>query len=736
MRLERESFTLSPRFTAAVETTFIHLHKKGLLYRGKYLINWCPRCLTALSNEEAIPKDIAGDYWFIRYPLENRGGFVVIATTRPETMFGDTAVAVNPKDETLSHLIGCTARLPFLDRPLPVIGDYRVKYGTEIVGTGALKVTPAHDPVDFEIGRDHNLARIDIFTPDAKLNETAGEFAGLDRFEARQRVVEALQQQGLLEKVESTTHAIAHCERCDTVLEPRLSTQWFVRMKPLAEPALKAHMEGTIKWHPERWGRYYERWMREIRDWCISRQLWWGHRVPAWYCLSCCSQYAMKVSDTEYLFEDGAEPIVSIERPEQCPKCGGADLVQDPDVLDTWFSSWIWPLATLGWPEETDDLATYYPTNTLVTGPDIIFFWVARMIMAGFELRGREPFSDVYIHGLVCDERGRIMHKSLGNGIDPVEMIKKYGADALRFALVFLTSEGQNCLMSEQRIDQGKRFCIKLWSASRLVLSIADRHGLKPLHELDLEREDLWIVRRACQMVESASAGLDRFRFNESLNLIYEFFWRSYCDSYLEMIKPRIYGDDGASKQAAQATAVTVLDLLLRLFHPFVPFITEEVWLMLHNADGRESEESIMRAPFPEVSDFSVRFSENVSDIDTILEIIHQLRSLRAKYNIGMSRPLSVIISPLHSRDDSTVSLAHVRENARLLRNLGNIGDLLVVDNEVARSASAALVVGGLKITVPLAGAIDIDKERARIGGSPRAEATGAQLGRGKARQL
>ncbi|MEZ0229518.1 MAG: valine--tRNA ligase, partial [Planctomycetota bacterium] len=461
---QHEQFTMSPELSRAVREVFVKLYEEGLIYRGRRLVNWCSRCQTALSNEEAEPEKITGAFWYIKYPLDG-GGHVTIATTRPETMLGDTAVGVNPDDETKKSLVGRTAILPFVNRKIPIIADEHVLFGEKQVGSGALKVTPAHDPNDFEICQRHKLPMINILEEDGSINEHGGEFKGLDRFEARKLIVEKLEALGLLEKTDKITHDVPHCQRCKTIVEPLLSVQWFVRMKPLADRALKAHEAKEVLWYPEARGNLYKRWLEEIRDWCISRQLWWGHRIPVFYCARCDAEHVKNGK-----FGEGAHPLVSREDLAKCPKCSGP-VVQDEDVLDTWFSSWLWPFSTQGWPDKTKMLDTFYPTDVLVTGWDIIFFWVARMIMAGYHFTGKRPFKDVFIHGLVRDEQNRKMSKSLGNAIDPLVIIEKFSADALRFTLVFLTSEGQDCKISERRFEEGRNFTTKVWNAARLVLA-------------------------------------------------------------------------------------------------------------------------------------------------------------------------------------------------------------------------------------------------------------------------
>ncbi|MHC4830473.1 MAG: valine--tRNA ligase, partial [Planctomycetota bacterium] len=578
---DRERFTMDEGLSGAVREVFCRLHEKGLIYRGERLVNWCPRCETALSDEEAIPNEQKGKLYQIRYPLKSDPErFVTVATTRPETMLGDTAVAVNPDDERFKDLIGQTVILPLMEREIPIVGDDYVK--TDF-GTGCLKVTPAHDPNDFEVGNRHGLERINVMTPDGKINERGGAYAGLDRTEARKRVLTDLEAKGLLGDVETMKHAVPRCERCDTVLEYYLSKQWFVSMQKLAEPAIAACESGELRFTPERWKNVYMHWMRNIRDWCISRQLWWGHRIPVWYCDAC-----------------GADTC-SRETPTACGGCGSENLRQDPDVLDTWFSSWLWPFSTLGWPEKTPALEAFYPTNVLVTGHEIIFFWVARMVMAGFEFMGQLPFKDVMIHGIVRDTKGRKMSKSLGNGIDPLEVIEETSADALRFTILFLTPEGQDTRISKQKFDQGRNFCTKLWNAARLVLTNLEGFTFRDeLPALDAA-EDRWVLSRLQRSLAEATDALEAQRPNVALQVLYDFTWGDFCDWWLEMAKPRLY--DGAAPDAraqAQAVGAHVLHALIRMLHPFVPFVTEELWTRFREIPGADGlSEQVVTASYP-----------------------------------------------------------------------------------------------------------------------------------------
>ena len=630
----RERFTMDEGLSAAVLEVFVRLYEKELIYRGKYIINWCPRCRTALSDEEAIHREHNGNLWYVRYPLSGRDGFITVATTRPETMLGDTGVAVNPNDSRYAGLAGSNAVLPILERPLAIVED---EFVDPEFGTGAVKVTPAHDPNDFDMGNRHGLEQVNVLNEDATINENGGKYVGLDRFECRDRLVADLEGLGLLEKVEPHVHAVAHCQRCDTVLEPYLSEQWFVKIKPLAEPALQAVKDVRIRFHPEKWTGVYTHWMENIRDWCISRQLWWGHRIPVYYCDSC---GGMTVSRTA---------------PEKCAKCNSVDIRQDEDVLDTWFSSWLWPFSTLGWPEKTKELEYYYPTDTLVTGPDIIFFWVARMIMAGMWFCGDVPFRDVYIHGIIRDAKGRRMSKSLGTGVDPLEMVEKYSADAVRFSIIMLSSEGQDVRFDESKIELGRNFSNKIWNAQRfLMMNLAegDRDNLLGLMETvdgtskqaSLETwalEDRWILSRLHKTIKRVTSCLDDFRLNDAVSSIYHFFWHEYCDWYLEMIKPRLYGKrDG--KDRALAIALIVLRDAMRLLHPFIPFITEEIWQRIP-ARNRPVSIAVDAWPQPNENLFNPVVER---ETDLVQRVTFSIRNMRSEMNVAPTVAVRAIIRP------------------------------------------------------------------------------------------
>jgi valyl-tRNA synthetase len=682
----RERFTMDEGLSRAVLEVFVRLYEKGLIYRGERLVNWCPRCATALSDEEAIPHETEGGLYKIRYPLAGdatRG--LTVATTRPETMLGDTAVAVHPEDERYRDFIGKTVILPLLNREIPVIAD---GYVDRAFGTGALKITPAHDPNDFEVGERHGLPRVNVLTPDGKINEAGGPYAGLDRFEARKRVLADLEAAGLLEGKEKHKHNIPRCERCDTVLEYYLSKQWFVRMKPLAEPAIRVVKEGKVKFTPERWTAVYLHWMENIRDWCISRQLWWGHRIPVWYCAN------------------GHETCARAA-PSKCGTCGSAELSQDPDVLDTWFSSWLWPFSTMGWPEKTPTLAKFYPTQTLVTGFEIIFFWVARMIMAGLEFMGEVPFRDVLIHGIVRDEQGRKMSKSLGNGIDPIEVIDETSADALRFTMLYLTPEGQDTKISKPKFELGRNFCTKLWNAARLVLSNLGGYG-EPREVFVSSLEDEWILSRLASTTRDATRALEEFRVNAALQALYDFTWGDFCDWWLEIAKPRLYAQDPAAKREAQTVAVHVLERLLRLLHPFIPFLTEELWQKLKAATGMTGEPpSLMIAAWPEPErharpEIEARFA-------ILTSLVREIRNVRAHYNIPPAKPVRAIVA------GGAASQAIVEESRDLVLRLAKLEALELASVAAKPRGAAIALVKDLEVYVPLEGLVDFAKERARV---------------------
>jgi valyl-tRNA synthetase len=703
----RTRFTLEPDLSRAVREVFVRLYEKDLIYRGNYIINWCPRCLTALSDEEAEGKETTGRLYHLRYPilgdapgdasrLPDGTPYVVVATTRPETMLGDTAVAVHPADERYARLVGGTVLLPLAERALPVIAD---AYVDPEFGTGVVKITPAHDPNDFELARRHDIASLNVLTPEATLNDAVPDaFRGLDRITARRQVVAALERLGLVERIEEHTHSIPHCYRCDTVVEPRLSEQWFVAMRPLAEPALAAARNGRVRFTPDRWTRVYEHWLENIRDWCISRQLWWGHRIPVWYCRA----------------ESCGETIVAREDPTHCPKCGGSSLEQDPDVLDTWFSSWLWPFSTLGWPDETEDLRAFYPTHTLVTAPDILFFWVARMVMAGYEFMGDAPFRDVYLTGTVRDMKGRKMSKSVGNGIDPLEVVRLYGADALRYTVISSAGLGTDVHMDHENLEStfsvGRNFSNKIWNAARFALMNV---GAEPVASVEnvrgsLELADRWILSRLSAATVEMTRHLEAFRFHEAAETGYHFFWGELADWYLELVKPRMQPEaEPASRDAAKATLVHVLDGALRLLHPVMPFITESIWRRLPlPADAtREASLVVGRWPAPTQGD-----EEAEAGLTALMELIGAVRTLRSEYNVPPASLVSIRLT------NTAPALAHaLRTEQRALRRLARV-DAVSENGAAGEPGAHAVLRGGTDLFLPLAGIIDVERERSRLG--------------------
>ena len=619
----RERFTMDAGLSRAVREAFVRLYEKGLIYRGEYLINWCPGCGTAVSDLEVVYSEQQGHLWHIRYPVTGSDEHVVVATTRPETMLGDTAIAVNPKDERYRHLWDKTVTLPLVGRQLVVIRD---ELADPEFGTGVVKVTPAHDPNDFEAGKRHDLEYITVMDEQARMNEKAGEFAGLDRFEARKQIVKRLDDQGLIEKIEDYTNNIGSCQRCKSIVEPRVSTQWFIRTKPLAEPSIKAVETGEIEIIPDQRRRNYFEWMRNIRDWCISRQLWWGHRIPAWYCADC------------------GEVIVTREDPSSCGKCGGEKIEQDPDVLDTWFSSGLWPFSTMGWPDETKDLKLFYPTSLLNTGFDILFFWVARMIMLGIEMAGDVPFRQVYIHGLVRDADKQKMSKTKGNVIDPIEMTDKYGTDAVRFALVVAAGQGSDVVLSEERIAGGRTFANKIWNAARFIFLSLEKSGAEPWLPEDPDGfvpeaatgngrpslEDRWMFSRLNEVAGLVNSHIEKYRYHEAANLLYHFFWHEFCDWYVELKKLSFREDSGLTPEWKNMLAA--MERALRLLHPVMPFITEELWQRLTvGAPGRPK--SIALSSYP-AGDPALTDKEAERQVELLREIIVALRNLRAEMGI------------------------------------------------------------------------------------------------------
>jgi len=690
----RTRFTMDEGLSDAVLEVFIRLYKKGLIYRGSYIINWCPRCKTALSDEEAQHRDVNGMLYYIKYPIKSgiksKGlEHLVVATTRPETMLGDVAVCINPTDKRYKELKNSTVTLPILNRELKVILDKKVD---PKFGTGVLKVTPAHDPVDFELGLAHGLEPINVMNEDATINKGGGPFVGMDRFEAREAIIEELKERDLFVKSEPHSHAVGHCYRCHTMIEPRLSKQWFVKMAPLAKPALKAVKDSKIKFYPKRWTKVYINWMEGIRDWCISRQIWWGHRIPVYYCRECTKSDKEKV-------------IVSKIKPEKCPNCGSLDIGQDEDVLDTWFSSWLWPFSTLGWPKESKELEYFYPTDVLVTAQEIIFFWVARMIMAGLEFMKDIPFKDVYIHGTVRDDTGTKMSKSLGNIIDPLDIIRDFGADALRFSIISITAQGQDVFLSPKKFEIGRNFANKLWNASRLVLLNLREEAMKKdlcqfVGDPSLSLADRWILSKFYQALADYTKSLESYRINEAANRIYEFIWHEFCDWYLEIAKLTI-GED-----RTQFILYKVLEKSLRVLHPVMPFITEDIWQRFPREHGTKS---IMVTQWPHLQkDF---ISSKVDcQMEIMINIIQAIRNIRAEWRIEPIKEIEAHINT-KSKKDLDVILANQSYITKLTRVVK-----IAADTKIKKPKhSAVSVLGDIEIFIPLEGIIDLDKERIRL---------------------
>lgn len=679
----RERFTLDEGCSRAVREVFVSLYEKGLIYRGHYLINWCVECNTALSDVEVEHIESPGKLYYIRYPFADGDGYITVATTRPETMLGDTAVAVNPEDDRYKDLVGKTLRLPLTDRTIPVIAD---SFVSPEFGTGLVKVTPAHDPNDYAMGERHNLPQIQVIGEDGVMTKEAGRYAGLTREECRKRVVEDLKAAGLLEKIEDHMHAVGHCYRCDSVVEPLISEQWFVKMKPLAEPAIEVVKNGQVRFIPERFTKLYLNWMENIRDWCISRQLLWGHRIPVWYCDNC------------------GETIVSKVDPTHCPKCNSDRLTQDPDVLDTWFSSALWPFSTMGWPDATKDLERYYPTSLLVTGFDIIFFWVARMIVMGLEFTGKPPFSEVLIHGLVRDSQGRKMSKSLGNGVDPLEVIEEYGADALRFTLVRGGSLGNDMRYYPEQVEASRNFANKVWNATRFALMNLD--GFVPAATpTDFSLGDRWILSRYQRTVERVTNYLSEYDLAEASRAIYEFTWNELCDWYVEISKPYLSGKFGAEvKYTTQWVLWTVLDGTLRLLHPFMPFITEELWQALPGTG-----ETIVRAAWP-LAQERMLDPQAEGDMAVLMDVVRSIRNVRSEKQVPPSRRIKALVFA-DGRPREVLE-----ENRLYVESLAGLGELEIGPATGEKPEQAIFAVAsGVEIYLPLEGLVDLEAERKRL---------------------
>ncbi len=682
----RERFTLDEKLSRAVRKVFVTLYNEGLIYKDDYIINWCPRCQTALSDLEVEHKEVNGKLYYIKYPVKGEDDYLVIATTRPETMLGDVAVAINPNDERYRKYKGKTMILPIVEREIPIIED---EYVDMEFGTGALKITPYHDPNDYEVAKRHNLPGINIFNIDATINENGGKYKGLTREEAREKIVEELKEKGLLVKIEDHMHSVGHCYRCHTAIEPYLSSQWFVKIKPLAEPAIEAVRDERITFTPKRWEKIYFNWMENIRDWCISRQIWWGHRIPVWYCNDC-GKYSASVEDLHV-----------------CPKCGSTNISQEEDVLDTWFSSALWPFSTLGWPEETEELKYFYPTSLLVTGFDIIFFWVARMIMMGLKFMGDVPFRKVFVNPLVGDEEGKKMSKTKGNVVDPLIIIEKYGADALRYTLASLTTDVNYIKLSETKIEAARNFANKIWNASRFIITNLGEFlpGDYNIEEFDLSLSDRWILSRTNRVIEEVTEGLEKFTYSEAANTLYDFFWREFCDWYIETSKVDLYGDDKKAKQKTKKILHYVLETFLKLIHPYMPFITEEIWQRLPH-EGK----SIMVSDWP-IYDEKF-FDKRAEDaMNKVQELVRVVRNLKAEMNIPISKRIDIIINVVS--DEEALSL--IKESLPYLE-LAKVGDVKITYKDAERPKLSSIgVTKDAEIYIPLEGLIDIERERERL---------------------
>ncbi|QZY56239.1 valine--tRNA ligase [Crassaminicella profunda] len=681
----KERFTMDEGCNKAVREVFVRLYEKGYIYRGNRLINWCPDCKTSLSDAEVEHEEQGGQFWHIKYPVKDSEEFLEIATTRPETVLGDTAVAVHPEDERYAHLVGKTLILPIVGREIPVIAD---EYVDKEFGTGAVKITPAHDPNDFEVGLRHNLEQITVMTDEAKMNDRAGKYAGLDRYECRKALVKDLDEAGFLVNVKDHTHNVGTCYRCHTVVEPRLSDQWFVKMEELAKPAIEAVRSGETKFVPERFDKIYYHWLENIRDWCISRQLWWGHRIPAYYCQDC------------------GELMVAREMPDCCSKCNSTNLKQDEDVLDTWFSSALWPFSTLGWPDHTEELKYFYPTDVLVTGYDIIFFWIVRMMFSGLEQMGEIPFKYVFVHGLVRDSQGRKMSKSLGNGIDPLEIINKYGADALRLTLVTGNSPGNDMRFYMERVEANRNFANKLWNATRFVLMNLEKESFdeeKCVKNFTLA--DKWIVSRMNSVSKEVTENLEKFELGMAVQKIYDFTWNEYCDWYIELVKPRLYGEDEDTKDAALYVLTMVLENILKLLHPFMPFITEEIWKHLPTT----KDESVMISQWPKYEENFV-FEKEEKDMELIMDAIRSIRNIRAEMNVVPSKKAKVMVVASGDAYDA------INAGRSYFMTLASASEVILQDEKknIPEDAMSA-VVAGAEIFLPLDELVDFEKEVERL---------------------
>ena len=680
----RERFTLDEQLSSAVRVAFVTLFEKGLIYQGNYIVNWCPRCTTVLSDLEVDHEESTGKLWYVRYPLipvdqaKTEPDYVVVATTRPETMLGDTAVAVNPGDKRYIGLIGRRVSLPFIGRVIPIIADTAVDPD---FGTGAVKVTPAHDPNDYEIGRRHNLPEVNILNLNGTINEEGGPFAAMDRYEARRTMVDQLDQNGLLVRVEDHVHSVGHCSRCGTIVEPMISKQWFVKIEPLARPAIEAVRNGQIRFVPERFSRIYFNWMENIRDWPISRQLWWGHRIPVWYCDAC------------------NEIIASVETPTTCPKCQGSTLHQDPDVLDTWFSSGLWPFSTLGWPKDTEDLRYFYPTSVMETGYDIIFFWVARMIMFGLEFTGKPPFDVVYLHGLLRDEKGEKMSKSKGNVRNPLEVIGRYGADALRYALVTGSTPGNDVKLSDEKLEGARNFANKLWNAARYVLTTGTAPSSAP-NRAELSTADRWILSRASRTIADVTRLFEEFEFSEAGLILYEFVWSEFCDWYIEIAKIQLRSGDEARQATTRWVLFNVLEDALKLLQPFMPYVTQAIWDFLPNR-----REMVIVAAWPSPGPID-EVAEN--ELALVVDLIRAIRNVRTEFKVDVTRRIPAVVAA----GNHHTSLDRERT---IVESLARVHPFDVASEVSPRPQKALhLLVGGVEVYLPLAGMVDLEAERER----------------------
>ena len=677
---DRERFTLDEGCSKAVNEVFCNLYEKGLIYRGERIINWCPHCLTSISDAEVEYEEQAGHFWHLRYPFKDGSGYLELATTRPETLLGDTAVAVNPQDERYKDVVGKTLILPLVHREIPVVADDYVEMD---FGTGVVKITPAHDPNDFEVGLRHNLEVINVLTPDAKITDDYPKYAGMDRYEARKAIVEDLKAEGALVEVEDYSHNVGTCYRCGTTVEPRVSKQWFVKMKPLAGPAIDAVKNGDTRFIPQRFEKVYFHWLENIRDWCISRQLWWGHRIPAWYCADC------------------GEITVSRTAPTACAHCGSKNIEQDPDTLDTWFSSALWPFSTFGWPEETEDYKHYYPTNTLVTGYDIIPFWVMRMMFSGLEQTGQVPFDTVLIHGLVRDAQGRKMSKSLGNGIDPLEIIDKYGADALRFTLATGNSPGNDMRFSDERVEASRNFANKIWNAARFILMNLPENEPAPYIPQGLEIEDKWILSQYNTLVSGVTDSLEKFELGMAVQKLYDFIWDVFCDWYIEIAKIRLNGDDEDKKATARAVLVYVMSNTLKLLHPFMPFITEEIWQTLPHTG-----ESIMISDWPK-ADSALNFATEEAEMSRIMTAIKAVRNRRAEMNDDKKKKAKIFIETAYA--DTFL------KGTVFFKRLASASEVEVAAHFDDMNSAVSIITESARLYIPMDELVDFKAELARL---------------------